>query len=355
MEYLVLLALDIFSILFSLGIIYQIIRENKEFFGHKGSLSDFVSIIIPVRGLDPGFEENVKSLLGQNYDNYELIYVLDRDDPKAKELEDILSRYRITIVYSDYHCTSCSGKIRAQLSGLMKSKGKVVVFGDSDTFYPNYWLNRIVSPLDNYMATTTFSFASPISLSLKNLFRAGFWTLGFESQALNGTFLWGGSMAMKREFFDDYVTDQLSSEWCDDCTLTRIVKERKGKIGFIGEAIPLNIYNENSLIKWMQRQALTVKIYSYRGAKAFLVIGSLMSILLLGFVLTVNLVLLTPFVLWVIKNLLRGRSLGYKSLIPSLMSVPALFLAWFVLIYTWNKSEVIWRDKKYMLQSKGVK
>ncbi|MCY0874642.1 MAG: glycosyltransferase family 2 protein [Acidianus infernus] len=351
---LIVIMILISSILLDLGILIQIYAENKKFFKEpkEGNYRGNISIIIPVRGIDENFEENVKSLLNQDIKPLEIIYVIDPDDPYRETIENILKKYNVKIVHTFYNCNKCSGKIRAQISGLLRSNGDIIVFGDSDTWYPKYWLRELTLPLSKYMATTTFSFASPARLTLKNLVRAGFWTLGIESQAIGGTFLWGGSMAFRRNFFNKDVIKSLSKEWCDDCTLTRIVKERKGKIGFIGNAIPLNIYDEHNLFKWAQRQVLTVKIYSYRGARAFIPFGLYMVILLISLILVKNFLLLLPFLLWIIKNLLRGRRLGRKAILPSLLSIIGIYFAWIVLILSWRKKEIIWRDKIYIVENK---
>ncbi|AWR93254.1 glycosyltransferase [Acidianus brierleyi] len=316
--------------------------KETQFFKEYGNFHAKASIIIPVRGIDVNIENNVKSLLSQDYpDEYEVIYVVDKGD----SVKNILTKYNVKIVITDYYCEKCSGKIKAQITGLKYAKGDVIVFGDSDTYYPRYWLKELVSPLGEYMASTTFSFAKPFKITLRNLIRAGFWTLAFESQAVGGTFLWGGSMAFKKDFFTSYVIDELSNEWCDDCTLTRIVKRRGGKIAFVGRAEPLNVYDERNLIKWAKRQVITVRVYSPKGAKAYLLFGPLMFIILLSFIFTLNIVFITPFILWIIKNIIRMRK--KDSILPALMSVIGIFFAWIVLVISWRENKIVWRDNVY--------
>ncbi|WP_338603947.1 glycosyltransferase family 2 protein [Sulfolobus tengchongensis] len=329
-------------------IILQTYKEIKLRKTVNGSFMDKVSIIVPIKGIDVGLERNVESLLSQDYPYpYEVIYVVEKGD----EVENLLSKYNVKIVYSDYNCDICSGKIRAQLSGILRASNKVIVFADSDTFYPRDWLKNLVSPLDKYDATTTFSWPSPSRISLSNLIRAGFWTLGFESQSLESSrFLWGGSMALKREFFDDEVLDELSKEWCDDCTLTRIVKRRGGKIGFVINAIPLNVYDESNLISWSSRQIITILAYSPRGAKAYLVVGTFFTLILIYTLVFHNIITFTPYILWIVKNLIRGIRYPKQALIASIMSVVAIPYALFLLIYNWNKREVYWRGKKYIVK-----
>ncbi|BBL46806.1 glycosyltransferase [Metallosphaera sedula] len=328
-----------------LVLLLQIWRENS-IFKFDGKFCAPASIIVPVRGLDPELERNVESLKNQDFPcPFEIIYVVDPDQPWLAER---LRQLGVKVVITSFTC-SCSGKIRAQLSGLKESVNEVVVFADSDTLYPRNWLREMVGNLDRHMAVTTFSWPVPLKITWRNLIRAGFWTLGFESQASGGTFLWGGSMAFRRDFFDSEVLEELSREWCDDCTLTRIVKRRGGSIAFDGKAIPLNIYDERDLWRWSTRQVVTIIKYSSRGAKAFLVIGALMLAFPILFLVFLNPFYLSPLLLWILKNFSRSRNLGKYSYTPSVMSILGVYYGWIKLILDYRKRTVVWRDRVYNL------
>ncbi|AAY79620.1 glycosyltransferase [Sulfolobus acidocaldarius] len=329
-------------LLADLLITYQIYREIKVRREVSGNQGGFASVIIPVRGLDVNAEENLKSLLSQDYSAYEVIYVVDdENDP----IVPILRKYNVKVVVSNKNCDICSGKINAQLEGLKHARGDIIVFADSDTWFPKYWLKELVSPLSNYVATTVFSWAKPVRLTIGNIIRAGFWTLGFESQAVGGTFLWGGSMAFKREFFDERVIQELKTQWCDDCTLTRIAKER-GKLGFVFNAMPLNFYDETQLITWSKRQLITVWRYSRRGVNGFIIVAIFMLAFL--FLIPFNVFAITPFIFWVFKNILRSYKIGLSnSIIPSLASILAIFYSLFLIALTLREKNIIWRGKIY--------
>lgn len=347
MELVLLISFAILAILGDLLLIYQMIEEEKNLhIKPKGNYSPSVSIIVPKKGLDPNFCKNLESLMNQDFKgNYEVIYVIDGD------VEDcLLKESRVKIINVESMCTECSGKINAQLTGLKYAKGEVIVFADSDTWYPPYWLREGVESLTVYDAVSTFSWPKPVRYTLSNLIRAGFWTLGFESQFSQGSrFLWGGSMFLRREFFTNDVIDELSREWCDDCTITRILKRKGMSIGFSKDIIPLNYYDEKELINWSKREAMAVRKYSGRGAKYFLVAGIVLIALLIYSILTLNLITFTPFILWFVKNLLRGRKYGAYSLIPALMSVLGIFYAYFILVINWRSKNVIWRGRVYDL------
>ena len=336
---------DILGALAGALVAFQMWRE-KDMFHTEGSLCcPMASVIVPAKGRDVQFRKNVESLMKQDYPNYELIYVVDEEDEAYRELRSM----GITPVLTWYKCSGCSGKVRALLSGIASSKGDVLVFADSDTEYPPNWLRSLIRPLDRYMASTLFSWPKPVRLSFRNLMRAGFWTLGFESQFTGGRFLWGGSMAFRRELFDQRTMEELSREWCDDCTMTRIVKSRNGAIAFVGEATPANVYDEENLLRWSSRQVITIWLHSSRGARAFIVIGWFFLILLAGSLVTGAWLGATPFILWWFKNWARSRRLGTWAVWGILMSVPAIFYGLFLLILNRKRREVEWRGVKYTL------
>ncbi|WP_256202508.1 glycosyltransferase [Sulfuracidifex tepidarius] len=150
----------------------QILSERRLSVHYSGD-NPKASVIIPIRGSDECLASNVKSLLEQDYPDYEVIYVVDTDQ---KALAERLSGMGVKVVFSDFQCEMCSGKIRAQLSGLKSSDGDVIVFGDSDTRYDRGWLKEMVGGLKEFDATTTYPWPSPTKLTLKNLVRSGFWT-----------------------------------------------------------------------------------------------------------------------------------------------------------------------------------
>ena len=333
-------------ILADLLLLYQISKEVR-LKSIKGEHKGFASVIIPIKGLDVGLEENVKSLLSQDYPKYEVIYVVDDyNDPCIS----VLRKYNVKIIKTENICEKCSGKIKAQLTGLKYASGDVIVFGDSDTWYPRYWLKELVKPLSDYIATTVFSWPKPYRFSFSNFIRAGFWTFGFESQAIGGTFLWGGSMAFKRDFFDSYVIQELSKNWCDDCTLTRIAKER-GKIGFVINAIPLNVFDEKDLINWSKRQIITVYVYSRKGFYAFLIVSIFFLLFLALSILFpsyFSIIFLSPLIMWIIKNIIRGHRVGY-SLLPAIASIPAMFFVLILTPFALKQKYIVWRGTKYYI------
>ncbi len=332
------------AILGDLLLVFQMIKEIELFRKPEGEPRKAV-ILVPLRGEDPGFDEHVKSLINQDHPDYDLYYIIDKDEAEFQKKR--LSRYNVKYIVSERECDKCSGKVNAIIFGAKMFRDRAIAIADSDTVYPKSWLRDMTSALKENTASTTFTWPRPLRLSFRNLLRAGFWTFGFESQALGGRFLYGGSMAFRENFFDDGVLRDLSDEWCDDCALTRIVKEKKGSIGYVSCSMPLNVFDERELWLWSKKEARAVGMYSRKGVYAFILVTVIMALLLLAYLLTLNAVYITPYVFWILKNIIRGRNYGIHSLIPALMSIPALYYSIPVMISALTDKEVYWRGKVY--------
>ncbi|MGC9209126.1 MAG: glycosyltransferase [Nitrososphaeria archaeon] len=340
----VLLPLMIIAVVGDLLLIFQIIRERELFREHRGSPKP-CAVIVPLRGQEPAFEKHVMSLKHQDHPDYRLLYVIDEDERELHERR--LRELGVDFIVAENECSSCSGKVNAIINAVKLFRNRAIVIADSDTIYPSTWLRDMTSDLGRYPAVTTFTWPRPLRLSLSNLIRSGFWTFGFESQALGGRFLYGGSMAFVKGFFTDEVIEDLKDEWCDDCALTRIVKSRGGRIGYAASSLPINVFDERDLWSWSKKEAKALLMYSRRGVAAFIVVVSVMIVLLAGYLLTLNPVLITPYVLWILKNVIRGRRYLPGALIPAVMSVPALLCSVFAVIGAQADRRISWRGKVY--------
>src|SRR2546428_576531 len=85
-----------------------------------GAFLPSVALILPVRGLDEGFDENLRALLSQAYPRYRLLVVADdSSDPAAARIETIardFPRVPVARILSD--ANPLGGKVNALLSAL---------------------------------------------------------------------------------------------------------------------------------------------------------------------------------------------------------------------------------------------
>src|SRR3989344_7791705 len=80
------------------------------------------TLIVPCRGVDYGFEENVKAILNQDYKSYSTIFVVDSFDDPAYKLLKKFKGPKARIIKSK-KMAGCSGKVAAQLTAVKLAKG----------------------------------------------------------------------------------------------------------------------------------------------------------------------------------------------------------------------------------------
>lgn len=112
----------------------------------------FVSVIVPARNEEQYIERCIRSLLNQDYPNYEIIVIDDNSTDNTLEiLKDIQDRFkgpndstnanklsncdRLKIVRLEEKPRNWSGKTWASQKGYLESKGQILLFTDADTYY----------------------------------------------------------------------------------------------------------------------------------------------------------------------------------------------------------------------------
>jgi chlorobactene glucosyltransferase len=97
----------------------------------------FLSIIVPARNEERQIEACVRSLLAQNYPDFEVITVDDRSDDRTREiLEQIVQRdSRLLVVHGDPLPKGWVGKPWALAQGAKHARGAWLLFTDADTVH----------------------------------------------------------------------------------------------------------------------------------------------------------------------------------------------------------------------------
>ena len=116
-----------------------------------------VTIIRPIKGRDPGQEENLRAALDTGYPGeIETLFVFeDEDDPGYPAAAGAVAEHRragghgeARIILSGPRPPGCTGKIHNMIAGFAEARGSLVGFGDSDTRPDDEVLENLVAHLE---------------------------------------------------------------------------------------------------------------------------------------------------------------------------------------------------------------
>lgn len=234
-------------------------------------------VIVPCKGLDPGFEENIGSLFAQDYRDYEIIFVTASElDPAYDTLTKLIrqSRRSAWLVVAG-EATECSQKIhnlRAALETMdsVNRRAEIIAFADADARPAENWLSELVAPLadENIGATTGYRWYLPAEgrpagfpTLLLSVWNAGILTLFGERSA----FAWGGAMAVRRENFERLrISERWAAAVSDDYVLTNAVKAAGQRVKFVPAclvATPASV-TLKELLEFTTRQMTITRVYA---------------------------------------------------------------------------------------------
>ncbi len=235
----------------------------------------FVTVILPCKGLEPEFRQNVNALLSQDYPNYEVIFVTaDPNDESLPVLKGLARQYSQPDI--SFVAAGIDDRRGEKVNNLMQAiqrvspLSEVLVFTDSDARPHKTWLRQLLPPLlDDQVGVCTgyrwyFPAAENPASALRSAWNASIASLLGDHER---NFCWGGSMAIRKETFHRaHVLDYWDSSISDDYSLAtavraaglRVYYEPRCLIGSRGRC------SLRELLRWSTRQILITKIYSRR-------------------------------------------------------------------------------------------
>lgn len=113
-----------------------------------------VTVIRPVRGMDPGAEDNIRAFLEMEYPGrLELLFVVDSvEDPAYPAIQRLIAEHpskaqRVELLLSGTPPPRRTGKLNAMLVGVAAATGELLAFNDSDSRPTKDLLGRLVAEL----------------------------------------------------------------------------------------------------------------------------------------------------------------------------------------------------------------
>jgi ceramide glucosyltransferase len=243
-------------------------------------------VIVPCRGFDHGFEENIQAILAQDYRDYEVIFVTESEDDPAYGAIARLLRQRRRLSPPTWMVVAGEARNRGQkvhnlLAALdtLNSIGRVeaLVFADSDMRPARNWLTELVAPLGDHRvgATTGYRWYPPSKENgergLAQSFAATLLSV-WNASALSllgerSRFAWGGSMAIRQENFEGIgIKERWQGALSDDYILTSAIQEQGQRIKFVPQCLVASRSEATirELLEFTTRQMRITRIYSPR-------------------------------------------------------------------------------------------
>ncbi len=241
---------------------------------HSGFYAPRVALFCPVKGAEPGLEQNISALTSFDYPEYEIFFSMaSADDPARKIIERVTaaSKHKVHIVIAG-RPNECGEKVNNLRAAIVQAADgfEVFVFADSDGRPGRQWLSRLVAPLAdaNLGAVTAFRWLFPQT--------GGFWSaMASAWNAPAATYLgehqrnfcWGGGTAIRRERFEQSnVFDFWNGSVSDDFSLTHALRQSGLPILFAPECMVPTIFdcNASGLMEFTNRQIIITRVYESR-------------------------------------------------------------------------------------------
>ena len=216
-------------------------------------------LIVPCKGLDSAFQQNIRSFFEQDYKNYLLWFVVgDESDPAYNELCRLKNRLSQSSKAQDVQVfiagkgQTCSQKIHNLLYCYERISDDidVLAFADSDICVQSNWLSHIVYPLRKAKngAATGYRWFVPDKNNLASLALSAM--NAKVAQLLGNTRFnqaWGGSMAIRVDIFRKLGLDKIwPKTLSDDLSLSSAVK----KAGLIVAFVPACLVASHEVTTW---------------------------------------------------------------------------------------------------------
>ncbi len=347
-------------------------------------------LFVPCRGRDLGLAANLVALFEQDYDDYEIRFLVETpEDPVCRAIMRVAARYpdRVSRLVFTGKATDCGQKVHNLLRGTesLPEDVKYLAFADSDARPRSHWLRALVHRLSNDRigATTGYRWFVPMRRTTPNLLVTSVnASLGMLLGSGNPNIVWGGSWAIRHDRFEQLgVRDSWQKKLNDDLVVTGILRRARLRVEYepaCAVASPLNL-NYSQMLGFARRQYLQARYYLPRCWRAGLLLATFS---LIAFYLSLTaavlmwrsgsamawaptVVALTLCTSWIYRGFHRVRL--SRELFPDferqlrttrwldLFGGPLAALAnWLVFAGSAFGHRLVWRDIHYQLDRRGT-
>jgi ceramide glucosyltransferase len=240
---------------------WRYFRQTAVVSSPDGSFKPPVSILKPIRGLDPDASENLASFCRLDYPEYEVVFCVDPDDAEVlavlAKLTADFPKCNIRVLYGSGRVAT-NDKVAKLARLVMDAAHEVVVISDSDVRVRPDYLRQVVAPLRDPRVGAVTPFYVPTelttltdhlqSIGMMSDFYAGVlvaWQLDGVKFALGPTIAttrarldgFGGYPELENRPADDLLVGRLIAEQGFEVVLLRYSIETVCDYGSIGDLL----------------------------------------------------------------------------------------------------------------------
>ncbi len=365
----------------------QSIKTSKSIFFPK------VSVILPARNEEKYIQKCLKTLIEQDYSNYEIVVINDSSSDRTGELiENVsLANSKVIHINATPKPDGWTGKNWACYQGYLKSTGEFFLFTDADTIHSftsislavNHLLDEGLDALTAIPKILATDFWTKITLPV-------LWTLSLAKySALNANnpnskvgYFFGSFFIITRKTYEAIGTHKaVRKEIVEDGALGRKVKEQGFKLNVVhGKDHLQAVWARDPSTLWHGLRRLMISLYNREKINAYLMVIATFLLLLLPLIVlpfsismvlqqenvpvymtNLSLVLLsltiTSMLLLIITSILELKYSILQNLVYSLgfpLACSFVFIAFLTsLINSRNKYTINWKDRIYTIKENG--
>jgi hypothetical protein len=230
-------------------------------------------LLVPCRGLDVGLEENLDRLFVQDYDDYELFFIVeDRKDPACPVIRRRMEAHpaiRSRLLFAGQAVDSGQKvhNLRVAVEHL-PPETEYLAFVDADARPGPHWLHSLLFWLEQpgVGAATGYRWFMPERPTLANHLLYSLncnITMLFNRNGPNA--VWGGSWAIRREVFERLkIADAWDGTLSDDFVASRVLYDAGMRVAFEPTCVvasPID-FSMPQMLAFVRRQYMIGRFYA---------------------------------------------------------------------------------------------
>ena len=233
-----------------------------------------VSVNLPARNEEKFIEKCLASLVGQDYDDYEIIAINDSSNDSTGNIMKKYSEKFSKVIFVDAKPKpdGWMGKNWACMEGYKKASGNLLLFTDADTVHTSSVISLAVSHLLSLEVDALTVIPKMLCLDkitkitlpmISTFLHTRFSALRVNDTSKNTGYFFGSFFIMKKSTYDSVGTHEgVKSELVEDGALGKKVKESNFKMRMVrGEHLIDAVWARDSFTLWNALKRLMIPLY----------------------------------------------------------------------------------------------